>query len=77
MYIYVLIIDSDIKMGCFFIYLFYFIVFLGVKDVSSSELSQRKEAWESQRKVYTSEFIEIDPCMVRMLHNFFFPLLLK
>lgn len=23
-----------------------------------------KEAWESQRKAYTSEFIELDPCIV-------------
>ncbi|XP_024030386.1 mRNA cap guanine-N7 methyltransferase 2 isoform X1 [Morus notabilis] len=36
--------------------------YIGI-DVSSSGISQRREAWESQRKVYTAEFFEVDPCM--------------
>lgn len=36
--------------------------YIGI-DVSSSGISQRREAWESQRKVYTAEFFELDPCM--------------
>ncbi|PON54391.1 mRNA (guanine-N(7))-methyltransferase domain containing protein [Trema orientale] len=35
--------------------------YIGI-DVSSSGISQRKEAWESQRKVYAAEFFEVDPC---------------
>lgn len=27
-------------------------------------MNEVKEAWESQRKAYTSEFIELDPCIV-------------
>ncbi|KAF4367995.1 hypothetical protein F8388_002606 [Cannabis sativa] len=35
--------------------------YIGI-DISSSGISQRKEEWESHRKVYTAEFIELDPC---------------
>lgn len=35
-------------------------------DASSSGINQRKEAWESQRKAYTAEFFEVDPCMVSL-----------
>lgn len=33
-------------------------------DVSSSGISQIREAWESQRKAYSAEFFELDPCLV-------------
>ncbi|CAN6568479.1 hypothetical protein ACFX13_001075 [Malus domestica] len=36
--------------------------YIGI-DVSSSGISQRREAWESQRKAYTADFFELDPCM--------------
>ncbi|XP_028793427.1 mRNA cap guanine-N7 methyltransferase 2 isoform X2 [Neltuma alba] len=35
--------------------------FIGI-DAASSGISQMREAWESQRKAYTTEFFEIDPC---------------
>lgn len=33
-------------------------------DVSTSGVSEVREAWESRRKSYTSEFLEFDPCIV-------------
>ncbi|KAG2672316.1 hypothetical protein I3843_13G032200 [Carya illinoinensis] len=39
--------------------------YMGI-DVSSSGISQIREAWESQRKAYTSEFFELDPCLENM-----------
>ncbi|PRQ58687.1 putative mRNA (guanine-N(7)-)-methyltransferase [Rosa chinensis] len=36
--------------------------YIGI-DVSTSGISQRREAWESQRKSYTADFFELDPCM--------------
>ncbi|KAF5446249.1 hypothetical protein F2P56_031888 [Juglans regia] len=36
--------------------------YMGI-DVSSSGISQIREACESQRKAYTSEFFELDPCL--------------
>lgn len=38
---------------------------LGV-DVSSSGIDQMREAWESNRKLHTAEFFEVDPCTVRV-----------
>nr|GMD86226.1 mRNA cap guanine-N7 methyltransferase 2 isoform X1 [Ipomoea batatas] len=35
--------------------------YIGI-DVATSGMNEKKEAWESQRKVYTTELIEIDPC---------------
>lgn len=35
-------------------------------DVSTSGINQRREAWESQRKTYTADFFELDPCMVSL-----------
>ncbi|KAF2318424.1 hypothetical protein GH714_007131 [Hevea brasiliensis] len=35
--------------------------YIGI-DVSSSGVSEMREAWESQRKIYTAEFFEADPC---------------
>ena len=35
-----------------------------VIDVSTSGIRQKREAWESQRKGYTADFFELDPCMV-------------
>lgn len=35
-------------------------------DVSTSGISQRREAWESQRKTYTADFLELEPCMVSL-----------
>ncbi|CAL5363408.1 unnamed protein product [Camellia sinensis] len=35
-------------------------------DVAQSGISQVQEAWESQRKAYTSEFFELDPCIEDM-----------
>ncbi|XP_057540217.1 mRNA cap guanine-N7 methyltransferase 2 isoform X1 [Amaranthus tricolor] len=35
--------------------------YIGV-DVETSGVSQVKMAWESQRKAYTSDFFELDPC---------------
>ena len=43
-----------------------------IVDVSSSRISQIKEAWESQRKAYTTEFFEVDPCMVSRFFVFLF-----
>ncbi|XP_034203068.1 mRNA cap guanine-N7 methyltransferase 2 isoform X2 [Prunus dulcis] len=37
--------------------------YIGI-DGSSSGISQRREAWESQRKAYTADFFELDPCML-------------
>ncbi|XP_050387763.1 mRNA cap guanine-N7 methyltransferase 2 [Argentina anserina] len=36
--------------------------YIGI-DVSTSGISQKREAWESQRKGYTADFFELDPCM--------------
>ncbi|XP_020413561.1 mRNA cap guanine-N7 methyltransferase 2 isoform X2 [Prunus persica] len=36
--------------------------YIGI-DGSSSGINQRREAWESQRKAYTADFFELDPCM--------------
>lgn len=36
-------------------------------DVVTAGVSEVREAWESRRKAYTSEFLEFDPCMVRHL----------
>ncbi|XP_050210920.1 mRNA cap guanine-N7 methyltransferase 2 isoform X2 [Mercurialis annua] len=35
--------------------------YIGI-DVSSSAVNELKEAWESQRKNYTADFFEADPC---------------
>ncbi|KAI5648498.1 hypothetical protein M9H77_34503 [Catharanthus roseus] len=35
--------------------------YIGV-DVAASGVSEVREAWESQRKSYTSQFFELDPC---------------
>ncbi|PKI68569.1 hypothetical protein CRG98_011055 [Punica granatum] len=35
--------------------------YIGI-DESSSGISERREAWESLRKVYTTDFFELDPC---------------
>lgn len=32
--------------------------------MATSGLNEVKEEWENQRKAYTSEFIELDPCIV-------------
>ncbi|KAJ0045471.1 hypothetical protein Pint_05903 [Pistacia integerrima] len=37
--------------------------YIGI-DVSSSGISELKEAWESQRKNYNAEFFEADPCVL-------------
>ncbi|CAN4115051.1 unnamed protein product [Withania somnifera] len=51
--------------------------YIGI-DVATSGVNEVKETWESQRKAYTSEFIELDPCIVcfdseekarKLLHN--------
>ncbi|KAK4385608.1 cap guanine-N7 methyltransferase 2 [Sesamum angolense] len=42
------------------------IVFAGISkrvDVATSGVSEVREAWESRRKAYTSEFLEFDPCI--------------
>ncbi|KAG8380592.1 hypothetical protein BUALT_Bualt06G0031500 [Buddleja alternifolia] len=36
--------------------------YIGI-DVATSGVSEVREAWESQRKAYTSEFLEFDPCI--------------
>ncbi|KAJ8551456.1 hypothetical protein K7X08_021471 [Anisodus acutangulus] len=36
--------------------------YIGI-DVATLGANEVKEAWESQRKAYTSEFIELDPCI--------------
>ncbi|XP_052200190.1 mRNA cap guanine-N7 methyltransferase 2 isoform X2 [Diospyros lotus] len=36
--------------------------YIGI-DVAQSGVSQVREAWESQRKAYTSKFFELDPCI--------------
>ncbi|TMW95103.1 hypothetical protein EJD97_009380 [Solanum chilense] len=36
--------------------------YIGI-DVETSGVNEVKEAWESQRKAYTSEFLELDPCI--------------
>lgn len=33
-------------------------------DEASSGVREVQEAWESQRKTYTSDFYELDPCIV-------------
>ncbi|VFQ80268.1 unnamed protein product [Cuscuta campestris] len=35
--------------------------YIGI-DVATSGMNEKKEAWESLRKVYTTELIELDPC---------------
>lgn len=42
------------------------LLLLHLSDVSTSGISQRREAWESQRKTYTADFLELDPCMVSL-----------
>ncbi|XP_022860479.1 mRNA cap guanine-N7 methyltransferase 2 isoform X3 [Olea europaea var. sylvestris] len=39
--------------------------YIGI-DVATTGLNEVKEAWESQRKAYTSEFFELDPCIEDM-----------
>lgn len=58
----------------------YFDFFFFFEDVETSYVSQVKLAWESQRKAYTSQFFELDPCTVIILslssfERFFFLLL--
>ncbi|KAH7855824.1 hypothetical protein Vadar_029427 [Vaccinium darrowii] len=36
--------------------------YIGI-DVAEAGISKVREAWESQRKGYTSEFFELDPCL--------------
>ncbi|KAJ4978179.1 hypothetical protein NE237_008959 [Protea cynaroides] len=36
--------------------------YIGI-DVSTSGISEARDIWESQRKSYTAEFCEVDPCM--------------
>ncbi|KAL0303428.1 UNVERIFIED_CONTAM: cap guanine-N7 methyltransferase 2 [Sesamum radiatum] len=36
--------------------------YIGI-DVATSGVSELREAWESRRKAYTSEFLEFDPCI--------------
>ncbi|XP_011077238.2 mRNA cap guanine-N7 methyltransferase 2 [Sesamum indicum] len=36
--------------------------YIGI-DVATSGVSEVREAWESRRKAYTSEFLEFDPCI--------------
>lgn len=36
--------------------------YIGI-DVATSGVNEVKEAWETQRKAYTHEFIELDPCI--------------
>ncbi|GAB2276847.1 hypothetical protein Dimus_011558 [Dionaea muscipula] len=36
--------------------------YIGI-DVETSGITQTREAWESQRKAYTSDFFELDPCL--------------
>ncbi|KAL3626681.1 hypothetical protein CASFOL_029453 [Castilleja foliolosa] len=36
--------------------------YIGI-DVATSGVSEVREAWESRRKSYTSEFLEFDPCI--------------
>lgn len=36
-------------------------------DVAEAGISKVREAWESQRKAYTSEFFELAPCLVSPL----------
>lgn len=45
----------------------YFDFFFFFEDVETSYVSQVKLAWESQRKAYTSQFFELDPCTVIIL----------
>ncbi|PWA78976.1 S-adenosyl-L-methionine-dependent methyltransferases superfamily protein [Artemisia annua] len=42
--------------------------FIGIDEVSSG-VSEVREAWESQRKIYTSEFYELDPCIDNLEAN--------
>ena len=41
-------------------------------DGSSSGVDRMREAWESQRKSFTAEFFEVDPCTVSFFFFFFF-----
>ncbi|KAK4772717.1 hypothetical protein SAY86_014492 [Trapa natans] len=36
--------------------------YIGI-DESSSGINERREAWESIKKVYTTDFFDLDPCM--------------
>ncbi|EPS64069.1 hypothetical protein M569_10714, partial [Genlisea aurea] len=36
--------------------------YIGI-DVLTSGVGEVREAWESRRKTYTSEFLEFDPCI--------------
>lgn len=47
-----------------FICLFYYVT---VVDVAEAGIGKVRKAWESQRKAYTSEFFELDPCLVSPL----------
>ncbi|PWA42785.1 mRNA (guanine-N(7))-methyltransferase domain-containing protein [Artemisia annua] len=42
---------------------------LPANDEVSSGVSEVREAWESQRKIYTSEFYELDPCIDNLEAN--------
>ncbi|GLT47931.1 hypothetical protein SLA2020_215840 [Shorea laevis] len=42
--------------------------YIGI-DVSSSGIREIRSAWESQRKNFTAEFFEADPCNVSISHN--------
>ena len=41
-------------------------------DVASSGINGVREAWESQRKNYTAEFFEADPCDVSCFFTLIF-----
>lgn len=38
---------------------------ISLADVVTTGVSEVREAWESRRKTYTFEFLELDPCVVR------------
>lgn len=42
--------------------------FIGI-DEASSGVREVQEAWESQRKTYTSDFYELDPCIENLEPN--------
>lgn len=39
-------------------------------DDATSGVGEVREAWESRRKAYTSEFLEFDPCIVSYLNPY-------
>ncbi|KAE9465378.1 hypothetical protein C3L33_02717, partial [Rhododendron williamsianum] len=43
--------------------------YIGI-DVAEAGIGKVREAWESQRKAYTSEFFELDPCLVKGMSHF-------